>query len=295
MSDDDDQYVVPFENKFTNTPSSTSVENTFRMAQVLQAKKDFDKAIEKYLLVCESLEKIIAMNPGANVEIHWAIFSLGSISDIYQDRLDYNKSLLFRNVQKDFLEFLQTQKGYGSTKDEFAEDDDDDTDFISIATKSHSYMELFKKFHEAMEAPEKPPPEDPQELMRKLREARKKDEEAKIEQTIKLLNEAAEMRENEIKNSFWKRNLLRITDHPLIFVFIVLTISILIILIWKSKPKKKVNIPGGFDAQLAYLENYVRDYERKHGKKEGNDAHHHFPPPNRHDHHHHHHGNHFDL
>lgn len=154
-------------------------------------------------------------------------------------------------------------------------------------------MELFQKFHEAMDAPEKPPPEDPEELMRKFQEARKKDEEAKIEQTIRLLNEAAEMRENEIKNSFWKRNLLRITEHPVIFVFIVLTISILAILLWKSKPKKKAHVPGGFDAQLAYLENYVKDYERKHGKKAGHDHHHHFP---NHDHDfHHRHGNDFGL
>lgn len=288
MSDSEDQLTFPVESKFTNTPSSLSVENTFRMAQVLQAKKDLEKAIEKYLLVCESIEKIVTLNPGANVEIHWAIFSLGAISDIYQDRQDYNKSLLFRNVQKDFLEFLQTQRGYGNTKDEYVDDDEGDTDFITIATKTHSYMELFQKFHEAMDAPEKPPPEDPQELMRKLKEARKKDEEAKIEQTIKLLNEAAEMRENEIKNSFWKRNLLRITEHPVIFVFIVLAISILVILLWKSKPKKKVNIPGGFDAQLAYLENYVKDYERKHGKTMDHGHQHHNHNHDFHNHHHHH-------
>ncbi|OHT01920.1 hypothetical protein TRFO_31164 [Tritrichomonas foetus] len=255
------------------------------MAQVLQAKKDFDKAIDKFLLVCECTERVIAMNPGANVEIHWVVFSLGAISDIYQDRQDYNKSILYRNAQRAFLEFMQTQKG--TNKSTFATNSDsDDEDLITIATKSHSYMKLFESVHEAMKAPEKPPPEDPQELMRKLQEARKKDEEEKIEQTIKLLNEAADAREKEIQNSFWKRNMQRITDHPVIFVFIVLIISVCVILFVKFKPKKKINIPGGIDAQMAYLEQYVRDYERKHGKKEPK-------KPVMHGHHHHHH--HHDL
>ena len=289
MSDSDDIYSSPAETHFQHTPSSHSIENTFRMAQVLQAKKDYSKAIDKFVLVCESIEKVIALNPGANVEIHWVIFSLGAIADIYQDRQDYNKSILFRNAQRGFLEYLQEQKSLGrAVALEVDDDDETDQDVITIASQSHSYMKLFEKVHEAVAEPEKPPPEDPKDLLRRLQEARKKDEEDKIEETIRLLNEAADQREKELKNSFWKRNLQRITDHPVMFVLVVLFVAFAIILYVKYKPKKKVVIPGGIDAQMAYLEKYVREYERKHGIKKDKGAGAKPKRPNLHDHFHNH-------
>lgn len=83
MSDNEDTPGYVSENLFTSTPSSSSIENTYRMGQVLQAKKDYTKAISTYLSVCETTERVIAMNPGANVEMQWVFLSLGNISDIY--------------------------------------------------------------------------------------------------------------------------------------------------------------------------------------------------------------------
>lgn len=249
-------------NRFANTPSAQSIENTFRMAQVLQKKKEYRTAIDKYLIVCEQTERVLIMNPGANVEIHWSVFSLGYISDIYAELKDYNKAVAFRNAQTAFLEFMQSQKG-GRNKD----DSDDEQDIFTVATLGHTYVRLFKKVHDAKDVEEKPPEDTPEQLLKKLQDARRQDEENKIEETIRLLNEAAEQNELEYKRSFWKRNMRRITDHPVIFVIIVLTIAISVLLFIKFRPKKKINIPGGIDAQIAYLEKYVKDYEKKHGKR----------------------------
>ena len=280
------QEEIISENPFKSTPSSSSIENTFRMGQVLEKKKDFKSALEKYIKVCTETERIVLLNPGAKVEIHWVVYALGFISDIYSEKKDFKKALAFRNVQNDFLQFLAKKKNIRNNED----DEEDGTnltneDFIELATTSTIYKQLFEKFRETLEIPDKPPQEDPKDLIKRIQEAKQKDEDAKAEEMIRLLNEVADSKEKELKNSFFKRNIKRLTDHPVLFVLFVVIIAIGIILFVKFKPKKKINIPGGIDAQIAYLEKYVQDYENKNGKlkHEHHDHEHH----HHHDHHHH--------
>ena len=280
------QEEIISENPFKSTPSSSSIENTFRMGQVLEKKKDFKSALEKYIKVCTETERIVLLNPGAKVEIHWVVYALGFISDIYSEKKDFKKALAFRNVQNDFLQFLAKKKNIRNNED----DEEDGTnltneDFIELATTSTIYKQLFEKFRETLEIPDKPPQEDPKDLIKRIQEAKQKDEDAKAEEMIRLLNEVADSKEKELKNYFFKRNIKRLTDHPVLFVLFVVIIAIGIILFVKFKPKKKINIPGGIDAQIAYLEKYVQDYENKNGKlkHEHHDHEHH----HHHDHHHH--------
>lgn len=252
---------------FTDTPSSSSIENTYRMAQVLHKKGDLDLAIEKYLLVCDSLRRIIRVNPGARIEIQWVVMSLGDVADIYYDRQDYKKSLAFRNCQKSFLEFMQTQRHGGIPDLDSDSDDEDLAKFAEVTSRGTTYQRLFEQVQAAQDLPSRPPPETAEELLKKFQEAKEKDEEAKIDRVIKLLEEAAEQREKELKNSFWKRNLQRIVEHPALFVMMMVALSVIVIVFVKFRPRRRVVIPGGIDAQIAYLEKYVKDYEKKHPEK----------------------------
>ena len=260
------------ENPFKSTPSSSSMENQFRMAQVLQAKKDYDFAIRKYIDLLLSVEKTIALNPGANVELQWPVLSLGNIADIYAEKQDYNKALLFRNSQNEFLLFMKEKKISMQSNSE-SDSDDNDTDFFEVATTGHKYQSLFKKVHEAIDAPEMKPRESPEELAKRIIEAKQKEEEEKMEEIIRQLNEASQQREKEIQNSFIKRNVRRMTDHPVIFVLLLLACTLLAVLWVQFKPKRKTNIPGGLEGSMAYLQKYMDDYEKKNGIK--HDAHHH--------------------
>jgi len=262
------------QNPFKSTPSSSSIENTFRMAQVLHKNKKYKESVDAFLKVCLQTEQVLLMNPGAKIEMHWVVFSLGFISDIYAEQSDYNKSKLFRDVQNDFLYLIKNKKENGV--DDLEENDSPTPDqFIQLATLGHQYQEIFSSLHKAIDEPDKPPQEDHKELVRRIQEARKKDEEARAEEMIKMLNEAADNKEKELKNSFWKRNLKRLADHPLAFVLIVVLIALSVVVYIKTKPKKKFSIPGGIDAQMAYLEKYVHDFEKKHGKGDEHHHHHH--------------------
>jgi hypothetical protein len=235
------------------------------MAQVLEKEKKFDQSIEKYLLCCDGIERVSLMNPGARIEMHWVVLSLGKIADIYMDRCDYEKSIAYRNAQKCFLDYMSTQKRINAS----GSDDEDVTteNFAVIASAATVYRKLFKKVRQARDVPDKPPQETPEELMKRLMDAREKDEEARIDRTIRMLEEATAAREREIRNSFWKRNIQRIADHPFAFMFFVLVIAICVVLFVRFRPKKKVHVPGGIEGSTAYLEKYMREYEKKHGIK----------------------------
>ena len=253
---------------FTDPPSASSIENTYRMAQVLYRKGDLDLAIDKYLLVCDSLERVITVNPGANIEVQWVVMSLGDIADIYYSKQDYKKALAYRNCQKSFLEFMQTQRNGGIPDPDSDSDDGSNLDkFVEVTSRGQTYRRLFSEIQEARELPARPPVETAEELLKKFQAAKEQDEEAKIDKIIKLLEEAAEQREKELKNSFWKRNLQRIVDHPALFVMLMVVLAVSVILFVKFRPRKRVAIPGGIDAQIAFLEKYIKDYEKKHPEK----------------------------
>ena len=260
------------QNPFKSAPASSSIENQFRMAQVLQRKGDIDFAIKKYIELCLGVEKTVLLNPGADVELQWPVLALGSISDIYQDKQDYNKAIAFRKVQNEFLTFMKMKKQASQSG---SDSDENEGDFFEIATTGHQYQALFKKMHEAIDEPEAKPRESAEELAKRIIAAKHKEEEDKIEEIINELNKANAEREAAIQRSFFKRNLRRITEHPIIFVTVLLSLTILTVLYIHFKPKKKVTIPGGLDANIAFLQKYMADYEKKHGIKHDHDHHHH--------------------
>lgn len=252
------------ENPFHGAPASSAMENAFRMAQVLQAKKDYTVAIQKYLNICLNTEKIVAMNPTAHIELQWPALSLGLIAEIYHEKADYNKEIAFRTVQNELLEFMRNKKaGASSTSD----DDEGDIDFVEIATVGQQYQRIFKRMHEAIDMPEAPPKLDVEKFIKDLQEARQKDEEARIEDAIRQINEANEERERAIQNSFIRRNLQKIIDHPITFTIILIFIASLIVAYVHFKPKTRSKKIRSMDQSMAILQQYLNDYEAKNGKK----------------------------
>ncbi|EAX99939.1 hypothetical protein TVAG_267080 [Trichomonas vaginalis G3] len=288
------------ENPFQGQPASSAMENSFRMAQVLQRKKDYKVAIEKYINICLNTEKIVAMNPTAHVELQWPALSLGYIADIYHEKEDLNKEIAFRTVQNELLDFMRNMKHEATST---SDSDDGDIDFIEIATVGQQYQRIFKRIHEAIDLPEAPPKLDIEKFIKDLQEARQKDEEARIESAIRQINEANEEREREIQNSFWKRNLQRIIDHPVIFTMVLLFLSTLVVAYVHFKPNIKPKSTRSMEQSLSIIQNYLNEYEAKNGKKgKGGGfmksmfdnllSHDH---EHDHDHHHHDHHHHHDL
>lgn len=232
------------------TATTDGVEGIFRMGEVLQAKKDLDYALEKFEEVVYETEKIVFMNPSARIEIQWAVLSLGNMSDIYTEKEDWKKALALRQIQ---TEFLQTMTNSSKTTNN--ENSDDENTFLEITTIGRQYNSLFRKAHAAIEMPCKPPPEDPQELARKFIEAKKKDEEAEVNNVIKKINEVVKAKEDEINNSFFKKNMQIVFDHPILFVLFVILVGVAIFLIYGLMRARSASIKR---EKIAKAEAYMR-------------------------------------
>jgi hypothetical protein len=236
MSDDEDAYVPSFE--FTCPPASSSIENTFRMAQVLEKKGDTDAAISKYLLVCESLERAISLIPSATVDIRLAVFSLGNISDIYQSRGDWDKSLAFRECQRQFLEYFRRHRHLT-----LGEEEDAGLDFSEVTSTAASLGRLFAGIADARATKERPPPEAPEKLLRRFQDAVTAEREAQADRIAEMLDRATNARDATITNSFWKRSLRRAADHPWMLILVAFVIGVVIVLAVALRPKKRRLLP----------------------------------------------------
>jgi hypothetical protein len=241
---DADDYKPEFE--FSAPPSSSAVENTFRMAQVLQKRKDYTQALEKYHLVCDTVEREVTMSHSSATEVHWAVFSLRSIADIYSELQDWDKSLAFRSVEKSFLEFLQRRQSTDPSTSEPPE-----TDFLTATSNANFFSQLFSQIHAARELPETQPPDCPEALMKRLEDARVRDDEENAERVIQLLNDATEERERQTHESFWKRNLKRISDHPVQVIAAVLLFGAVALLVTRIGVPRKPRSVGGARSNFA--------------------------------------------
>jgi tetratricopeptide (TPR) repeat protein len=264
MSDDGaDGYAPSFQ--FTCPPASSAIENTFRMGQVLQKKDEPDEAIKKYLAVCDALERVVTLNPSANVDVRLAIFSLGHIADIYHSREDWDKSLAFRECQQGFLDYIN--HNHHVRLDDDAEEADAVPDFYQVTSQAAAYRRLFERVRAAKELKERPPVEKPEEMMRRYREALVKEEQDRNEKLVRMLNEGTHQHEMEIRNSPIKRNLQRIIDHPIVFMVMFVFVRITIATVLQMRPKKKLVLPEGLDAKMDFLERVARQQKGKNSGK----------------------------
>lgn len=260
---DDEEYVSTA--SFSSTPlSAQSVENTYRMAQVLEKRGEIDKAIAKYLLVCDAIERIIALNPGANVEVRWAVLSLGNMADIYYERKDYEKSVAFRNCQNAFLEFIKGQK-----HNVFHDTCEDDSleNFAEVASSGTIYRQLFEQVHEAAKLPDNPY-ESPDQLLEKYTDQQEKENEEKIQKLIRLFEAAADEQEKEDKSGCCVRMLTSIADHPGIFCVVVILLTVLVMLIVRAWPTPEPEVAEDFFTAMNMWDKLISEYA-KNMKKQG--------------------------
>ena len=261
---DDEEYVSTA--TFTATPSAASIENTYRMAQVLRKRGDVDKAIDKYLLVCDAIERVLAMNAGARVEIQWVVLSLGDLGDIYYERQDYDKATAFRNCQSDFLEFFKTLKNGGIPEPGYEEDQMDDFEnFSEVTSRAASYRKLFGRVREARELPDRRR-KSPDELLETYTEEHERENQEKIDRLIRLFNAAADQQEKDSKGGCCVRMLTGIADHPFVFCLVVFVLTIVGMLIVKHWPKQEVPMTENFYTAMQMWDTLLSQYARNMGK-----------------------------
>ncbi|OHT05014.1 hypothetical protein TRFO_27321 [Tritrichomonas foetus] len=188
--------------------NSSTIENNFKIAQVLQIRKEPERALNKYKDVCLSLEKISRNNPGTNLELHFLPLSLGKISEIYKEKNDPEKALAFLVCQRHFFEYMAANRP--NHEHENSTDGADGKDL-----EEHTLEELFEEMHNAFNKEDAPPPRDPQEVVKLFLEAKKKQDEEIAKENMKRLTEMIEERKRKLENSKWEQTLEWINNHPI--------------------------------------------------------------------------------
>ena len=204
--------------------NASQIENNFKIAQVLQIRKETEKSIRKYQDICFSLEKIIFNNPNSNVEIHYIPLSLSKLSDIYKEKEDFNKALLFMTCSRKFLEYIANERSRHSSEKTFNEEGGEEN--FQPLYEEHSLNELFQMMHSAFEAPDSLPPKDPQEIISEFLSAKKRQEEEVVLSNLAKVKRINEERKLRLANSRFERFVEWVNGHSVIVVFIIFLIFI---------------------------------------------------------------------
>ena len=253
--------------------NSSTIENNFKIAQVLQIRKEVDKAMSRYKDVCFSLEKIARNNPGANLELQYIPLSLGKMSDIYKERNDLEKALAFMVCQRHFLEYMAANKPNQEHED--STDGEKGKGF-----EEHSLEELFSEMHAAFDKEDAPPPKDPQDVVKMFMEAKKKEDEERAKENMKRLNEIMEERKRKLENSKWEQTLEWVNNHPIKLAFGAVVFLVVFLLIALNSfdfddldPAKEMKQLRRQAAEKNKGKNQQAQHAHQHSHKEGDHKH----------------------
>lgn len=208
--------------------NSSTIENNFKIGQVLAIQNKEEQALAKFKDVCISLENIIKHNPDATVELHFLPLSLGEMSNIYKKRNDLNKALAFMSTERKFLEYMAANKPN--------QENDNDTQPETFPIEEHNLSDLLSEMHNDFAMPDAEPPKDPQEIVKMFMKAKEKQDEETVKRNLEILNKMAKERQERLANSRWERFLEYVNDHPIriaigavVFLLIFLFLTFLVI------------------------------------------------------------------
>lgn len=241
-------------------PSSDSMQNAFRRGQVLKKRGEGNPAIATFLQVCDDLERVISMNPGADIDLQWISLALGEIADIYQERTDYDKSVAFRKCQHGFLYLMQQQRGIYNKKET-------DGDFEQITSFGVTCRGLFGDIRAAREIPDSETLDTPKDILKKYQDALEEEHNEEIEALIRRFEETAAQREANANRSFLGRNMDRINRNPYTVALVIFIVVIVTMTYYAFVPKVTIQVPEGEEAQWAMLQRLMAENQRKKGKQ----------------------------
>lgn len=256
--------IVTNEGSSIELPPSNDIRNKYNTAEVLQKIKNYEKAIEKYFEVCWDIEKILKFNISAGVDFYLPMFSIGKISDIFEEREEYKKSLIFRQIQNSFLVILKQKK---DIDDRIRNGDDIDIELADVSSITYDILNIFKQLRQAHDNINNSEYDSPQQLAKRINEAYQKDQQRKIEEFTRLLEKENEEREKKIKSSFWRRNVYDMLDNPVKFIIFLFFFAVFVMILLALRPRKKIKNPLSKDASFEYLEKYVKNFEKNNPEK----------------------------
>ena len=228
-----------------------SIENSFRMAQVLHIQNKDDMSIKKFLKVCELTENYIKNHLNDQVEIIWAIYSLEYISDIYAKRKQFHKALRFKNIQENLLEFLKEKKC--------------DFENMKIKCDTPGLINLFKEISKADISNNDDPVFDQKRIVDKVKDIL---EEKRQQRVNNIFDKIQQNYKTGFKKSLIDKIINFIANHFKLLIILSFVVTILAIYFASTfNPRKslssKLNLPKEMKEQIEELEQFVNKYEKE--------------------------------
>lgn len=203
---------------------SSGMENEFNIATALSRREEYDKALFRFIKVCESIQKVVEANPEATVELHLIPLSLLEMSKIHEKRGDLQREYLTTHVSNMFLEYIG-----GNAPNHDSE--------CSPEYPEHRIDELFRAMHEAFAAPPTKKPQDLNTIIERINAAKRLDEEKQARDGYEMLKQKEKERKYKLQTSRWARLSEFISTNPIAFCVILATVTIVygIIAVWIVK------------------------------------------------------------
>ncbi|OHT15988.1 hypothetical protein TRFO_42145 [Tritrichomonas foetus] len=203
---------------------ASSIENDFKIAQVLKYQNKTSQSINKFQSVIKSVENIFRQAPEKEIDLNIVPIAIGNLVEIYKGNDELDKALKLLEIQKLFLNKIISMKSNDSNKQ----------DYIKTAEDHRKYtvIDLFDRLNNIFKMPSPKPPESPQKVLNQfLKEKEKQESDMAKENMMKLL-EIIEAKKRRYENSRFERWSDWINNNPIaILIFSIAVFGTLLIVI----------------------------------------------------------------
>lgn len=216
--------------------SSSSLENEFKIAQILQMQKRFDQAIKKYKSIINSFEIITRQQPNTLIDYSITALSIGHLVEIYKSQNDLDRALSLLSIQKKFIEHISASKP--------THQNNSDPDIASL--HEQNVLSLFDELNTILNMPSMQPKKPPEEIINDFLKEKEKQDKKAAEQNMLHLLKLVEEKKRRLENSRFERWSDWINNNPIaILIFAMIFLSLFLLFIFtqfklEDKPNRKV-------------------------------------------------------
>jgi hypothetical protein len=121
----------------------------------------------------------------------------------------------------------------------------------------------FAKARAAEQTADRPREETPEDMARRYEQMISRERQDKVDRFIRLVGERREQREREEKGPFWRRNLTRIIEYPIMFLGFVLVTGLAIIALMKIRVRRKGRLPADPNEAMKFVKRIETEAKAK--------------------------------
>ena len=219
----------------------SNAENSFKMAQALAYKKNYDQSISLCNTILKDIKPLVLANDLASIQL--LSVTIGLLSELYENKNEPQMALSYKTLQRNCLEYLIDAENHSF-------DQSDNNSNILTPKQLINSLDDIQNAKVTLSS-------NPNEAMQQIMQALERSKTQKINEAINSLSKTKNNPTQNPKLTLSEKFIQFFFSHPIIIAFLIVLFMIFLIFFIISHIHSDFEIPESHQKRLHDLSKYL--------------------------------------